>query len=103
MALSVSLRVKKQIRRKHSLLNLFKAALAIANLVFVLLATMQLGKNERQAIVPFGGALTFLSLVDLILSFLSSSDPYWLPDILFDVSAIVAFLVSFYGVYSLLL
>jgi hypothetical protein len=103
MALSVSLLVKRQIRRKNSLLILFKAALAITNLVFVVWATMQVGEKERQAIVPFGVALTFLSFGDLILSFLASSDPYWLPDILFDVSAIVAFLVSFFGLYSLLL
>jgi hypothetical protein len=87
------------------LLKIYKAALSIANLVFVVLSTMSMGENKilGQALVPFGVALTFSSLVDILVSFLSSSDPYWLPGIVFNVSTVVAFLVSFYGMYSLLL
>lgn len=81
------------------MLKIYKAALSIANLVFVVLATMSMGENKilGQALVPFGVALTFSSLVDILVSFLSSNDSYWLSGIVFDVSAIVAFLVSFYG------
>lgn len=81
------------------MLKIYKAALSIANLVFVVLATMSMGENKilGQALVPFGVALTFSSLFDILVSFLSSNDSYWLSGIVFDVSAIVAFLVSFYG------